>query len=84
MRRVTISPQLFLVSDIHRSFTDGTLDISYLADFNLDAYYGVQMDWKVGKNFILNSSIRFNSTIDKTDTGFKKSNPILFAVGTGF
>jgi hypothetical protein len=84
MKRVTISPQLFLVSDIHRSFTNGTLDISYLADFNLDAYYGVQMDWKVGKNFIINSSIRFNSTIDKTDTGFKKSNPILFAVGTGF
>jgi hypothetical protein len=84
MKRVTVSPQLVLVSDIHRSFTDGTLDISYLADFNLDAYYGVQLDWKVGKNFILNSSIRVNSTIDKSNTGFKKSNPILFAVGTGF
>jgi len=84
MKRVTVSPQLVLVSDIHRSFTDGTLDISYLADFNLDAYYGVQFDWKLGKNFILNSSIRFNSTIDRSNTGFKTSNPVLFAIGTGF
>ena len=84
LRRVTLSPQLILVSDIHRSFSDGTLNISYLADFNLDAYYGVQADWKIGKNFILNSGLRFNSTIEKNNQGFKKSNPILFSIGTGF
>lgn len=84
MKRVTLSPQLVVVSDIHRSFSDGTLEISYLADFNLDAYYGVQLDWKLGKNFILNSSIRLNSTIDKSNTGFRKSNPVLIAIGTGF
>jgi len=83
-KRVTISPQIILVSDIHRSFSDGTLNISYLADFNLDAYYGVQADWKIGKNFILNSGLRFNSTIEKNSQGFKKSNPILFSIGTGF
>ena len=63
---------------------DGTLNISYLADFNLDAYYGIQADWKIGKNFILNSGLRFNSTIEKNNQGFKKSNPILFSIGTGF
>jgi len=83
-KRVTISPQIILVSDIHRSFSDGTLNISYLADFNLDAYYGIQADWKIGKNFILNSGLRFNSTIEKNGQGFKKSNPILFSIGTGF
>ena len=83
-KRVTISPQIILVSDIHRSFSDGTLNISYLSDFNLDAYYGIQADWKIGKNFILNSGIRFNSTIEKNSQGFKKSNPILFSIGTGF
>jgi hypothetical protein len=83
-KRVTISPQIILVSDIHRSFSDGTLNISYLADFNLDAYYGVQADWKIGKGFILNSGLRFNSTIEKNSQGFKKSNPILFSIGTGF
>ena len=83
-KRVTISPQIILVSDIHRSFSDGTIKISYLADFNLDAYYGVQADWKIGKNFILNSGLRFNSTIEKNSQGFKKSNPILFSIGTGF
>lgn len=81
---VTISPQLFVTSDIHRTFTDGTLNISYWSDFNLDIYYGVQLDWKIGSKFILNSSIRFNSSIDNYSTGFKKSNPILFSVGTGF
>ena len=83
-KRVTISPQIILVSDIHRSFSDGTLNISYLSDFNLDAYYGIQADWKIGKNFILNSGLRFNSTIEKNSQGFKKSNPILFSIGTGF
>jgi hypothetical protein len=83
-KRVTISPQIILVSDIHRSFSDGNINISYLADFNLDAYYGVQADWKIGKNFILNSGLRFNSTIEKNNQGFKKSNPILFSIGTGF
>ena len=83
-KRVTLSPQIILVSDIHRSFSDGTLNISYLADFNLDAYYGIQADWKIGKNFILNSGLRFNSTIEKNSQGFKKSNPILFSIGTGF
>ena len=83
-KRVTLSPQIILVSDIHRSFSDGTLNISYLADFNLDAYYGLQADWKIGKHFILNSGLRFNSTIEKNSQGFKKSNPILFSIGTGF
>ena len=84
LKRVTLSPQLILVSDIHKSFSDGTLKISYVADFNLDAYYGVQADWKIGKNFILNSGLRFNTTIEKNSQGFKKSNPILFSIGTGF
>lgn len=83
-KQVTLSPQIILVSDIHRSFSDGTLNISYLADFNLDAYYGIQADWKIGKHFILNSGLRFNSTIEKNSQGFKKSNPILFSIGTGF
>lgn len=83
-KQVTLSPQIILVSDIHRSFSDGTLNISYLADFNLDTYYGIQADWKIGKHFILNSGLRFNSTIEKNSQGFKKSNPILFSIGTGF
>lgn len=83
-RIVTLSPQAILISDIHRSFSDGTLNISYLADFNLDLYYGLQADWKIGKNFILNSGLRFNTTIEKNNKEFKKSNPILFSVGTGF
>jgi hypothetical protein len=83
-KRVTISPQLILISDIHRSFSNGTLNISYLANFNLDAYYGIQVDWKIGKNFILNSGLRFNTTIEKNNQGFKKSNPVLFSIGTGF
>ena len=84
LKRVTLSPQLILVSDIHRSFSNGTINISYLADFNLDAYYGVQADWKIGKNFILNSGLRFNTTIEKNGQVFKKSNPILFSISTGF
>ena len=83
-KRVTISPQLILISDIHRSFSNGTLNISYLANFNLDAYYGIQVDWKIGKNFILNSGLRFNTTIEKNNQSFKKSNPVLFSIGTGF
>lgn len=83
-KRVTLSPQIILVSDIHRAFNNGSLAISYLADFNLDAYYGVQADWQIGKKFILNTGLRFNTTIEKNSQDYKKANPVLFSIGTGF
>jgi hypothetical protein len=44
------------------------------------------MDWKITKKFILNTNIRFNKTFDKfgESVGFKKVNPIVFAIGTNF
>ena len=86
-KRVTISPQVFLMSDIYKDFKDGTSsDIGYLNDFNLDLYYGTSFDWKVTKRFILNTNIRYNTTWDKLSesVGYKKSNPILFMIGTNF
>jgi hypothetical protein len=86
-KRVNISPQLFAMSDVYKVFKDGTeSDLSYVDDFNLDLYYGVSMDWKITKRFVLNTNVRYNTTWDKLSEsiGYKKSNPILFMVGTNF
>ena len=86
-KRVNISPQVFAMSDIYKVFKDGTAsDLSYVDDFNLDLYYGTSLDWKITKRFILNTNIRYNTTFDKLSesVGYKKSNPILFMIGTNF
>jgi hypothetical protein len=86
-KRVNISPQIFAMSDIYKVFKDGTAsDLAYLDDFNLDLYYGTSMDWKITKRFILNTNIRYNTTWDKLSqsVGYKKSNPIMFMIGTNF
>jgi hypothetical protein len=86
-KRVNISPQVFAMSDIYKDFKDGTAsDIGYLNDFNLDLYYGTSIDWKITKRFVLNTNIRYNTTWDKLSesVGYKKSNPILFMIGTNF
>ena len=83
---VNISPQLFFMSDVYKIFKDNTLNIAYLNKFNLDLYYGTSLDWKITKKFVLNTNIRFNTTLDKSSeqVGYKKSNPILFMIGTNF
>jgi len=85
-KRVNISPQIFAMSDVYKMYKDSELDISYFNDFNLDLYYGVSMDWKITKRFVLNTNIRYNTTWDKLSesVGYKKSNPILFMIGTNF
>ncbi len=85
-KRVNISPQIFAMSDIYKVFKNGRSDFSYFDDFNLDLYYGVSMDWKVTKRFVLNTNVRYNTTWDKLgeSVGYKKSNPILFMIGTNF
>jgi hypothetical protein len=86
-KRVNISPQIFAMSDIYKVFKDGTAsDLAYLNDFNLDLYYGTSMDWKITKRFVLNTNIRYNTTWNKLSesVGYKKSNPILFMIGTNF
>jgi hypothetical protein len=85
-KRVNISPQIFAMSDIYKTFKDSELNISYFNDFNLDLYYGTSIDWKVSKRFVLNTNIRYNTTFDKASesVGYKKSNPILFMIGTNF
>jgi len=85
-KRVNISPQIFAMSDIYKTFKDSELNISYFNDFNLDLYYGTSIDWKVSKRFVLNTNIRYNTTFDKESesVGYKKSNPILFMIGTNF
>jgi hypothetical protein len=84
--RVNILPQIFAMSDIYKTFKDSELNISYFNDFNLDLYYGTSIDWKVSKRFVLNTNIRYNTTFDKASesVGYKKSNPILFMIGTNF
>jgi hypothetical protein len=84
--RVDISPQIFAMSDIYKSFKDGETDISYLTDFNLDLYYGTSIDWKLTRRFVLNTNIRYNTTFDKSSqsVGYKKANPIMFMIGTNF
>ena len=84
---VNISPQIFAMSDIYKVFKDGTAsDLAYFDDFNLDLYYGTSMDWKITKRFILNTNIRYNTTWDKLSesVGYKKSNPLMFMIGTNF
>jgi hypothetical protein len=86
-KRVNISPQIFAMSDIYKVFKNGgTSDFSYFDDFNLDLYYGVSMDWKITKRFVLNTNVRYNTTWDtlSESVGYKKSNPILFMIGTNF
>jgi hypothetical protein len=86
-KRVNISPQIFAMSDIYHVFKDGTTsDLSYVDDFNLDLYYGTSMDWKITKRFVLNTNVRYNTTWDKLSesVGYKKSNPIMFMIGTNF
>ena len=86
-KRVNISPQIFAMGDVYKVFKDGTSsDIGYLNDFNLDLYYGTSFDWKITKRFILNTNIRYNTTFDKSSesVGYKKSNPIMFMIGTNF
>jgi hypothetical protein len=86
-KRVNISPQIFAMSDVYKVFKDGTTsDLSYFDDFNLDLYYGTSFDWKITKRFVLNTNIRYNTTWDKLSesVGYKKSNPILFMIGTNF
>ena len=86
-KRVNISPQVFVMSDVYKVFKDGTSsDLSYFDDFNLDLYYGTSFDWKITKRFVLNTNIRYNTTFDKLSesVGYKKSNPIMFMIGTNF
>jgi hypothetical protein len=86
-KRVNISPQIFVMSDVYKVFKDGTAsDLAYVDDFNLDLYYGTSIDWKITKRFVLNTNIRYNTTWDKLSesVGYKKSNPILFMIGTNF
>jgi hypothetical protein len=86
-KRVDISPQIFGMSDVYKVFKDGgTSDFSYWSKFNLDLYYGTSMDWKITKRFVLNTNIRFNTTIDQAtkSVGYKKENPIMFMLGTNF
>jgi len=85
-KRVNISPQVFAMSDIYTVFKNGRSDFSYFDDFNLDLYYGVSMDWKITKRFVLNTNVRYNTTFDKLSesVGYKKSNPIMFMIGTNF
>ena len=86
-KRVNISPQVFVMSDIYKVFKDGTAsDLAYFDDFNLDLYYGTSIDWKVTKRFVLNTNIRYNTTWDKLSesVGYKKSNPLMFMIGTNF
>ena len=84
---VNISPQIFAMSDIYKDFKDGTAsDLAYFDDFNLDLYYGTSIDWKITKRFVLNTNIRYNTTWDKLSesVGYKKSNPLMFMIGTNF
>jgi hypothetical protein len=83
---VNIAPQLFFMSDVYKIFKDNTLNIAYLNKFNLDLYYGTSLDWKITKKFVLNTNIRFNTTLDKgsEQVGYKKANPILLMIGTNF
>jgi hypothetical protein len=86
-KRVNISPQIFVMSDVYKVFKDGTeSDLAYVNDFNLDLYYGTSIDWKVTKIFVLNTNIRYNTTWDRLSesVGYKKDNPILFMIGTNF
>jgi hypothetical protein len=85
-KRVDISPQIFGMSDIYKTFKNGQTDISYLTKFNLDLYYGTSIDWKITKRFVLNTNVRYNTTWDKLSetVGYKKSNPIMFMIGTNF
>ena len=86
-KMVNISPQIFLISDIYKIYKHGGKnDMSYLTDFNLDLYYGTSFDWKITKRFVLNTNIRYNTTFDKFSKliGYKKSNPLMFMIGTNF
>jgi hypothetical protein len=85
-KRVNISPQIFAMSDLYVDFKDGESDFGYKNDFNLDLYYGTSLDWKITKRFILNTNIRYNTTWDKLSesVGYKKSNPLMFMIGTNF
>ena len=86
-KRVNISPQIFAMSDVYVDFKDGTAsDLGYVNDFNLDLYYGTSFDWKITKRFVLNTNIRYNTTWDKLSesVGYKKSNPLMFMIGTNF
>jgi hypothetical protein len=85
-KRVNISPQIFAMSDVYIDFKDGESDFAYKNDFNLDLYYGTSIDWKITKRFVLNTNIRYNTTWDKLSesVGYKKSNPIMFMIGTNF
>ena len=63
-KRVNISPQVFVMSDIYKDFKDGTTsDLGYLNAFNLDLYYGTSFDWKITKRFVLNTNIRYNTCL---------------------
>jgi hypothetical protein len=81
---VDISPQIYTTGDIYKLFKSDDLNIGYFDKFNLDIYYGISMNWKITNKFILNTNFRLNSTIDKTITTYKKSNHILFMIGTRF
>jgi hypothetical protein len=83
-KRVDIAPQIFATGDLYKVYRSSDLNISYWDDFNLDIYYGLSMNWKITKKFVLNTNVRLNNTIDNSTTLYKKSNPILFMVGTSF
>jgi hypothetical protein len=83
-KRVDIAPQIFTTGDLYKVYRSSDLNISYWDDFNLDIYYGLSMNWKITKKFVLNTNVRLNNTIDNGTTLYKKSNLILFMVGTSF
>jgi len=87
-QRIDISPQVFALVDIFNTYKDGFGDLNgfYFNDANLDLYYGTSLDWKLTNRFVLNTNLRLNKTFDPLTelVGFKKSNPVIFMVGTQF
>jgi len=87
-QRIDISPQIFALVDIFSIYKDdfGELNGFYFNDTNLDLYYGTSLDWKLTDRFVLNTNFRLNKTFDPITelVGFKKSNPVIFMVGTQF
>lgn len=90
-RRFVVGPELFLLSSIRTHYFnlddfEGALDIWYWDDFNLNAYYGASLKYKLTERFMFGTKLRSCYTYSASDKtlGFRKATPYILSIGCNY
>ncbi len=90
-KKFVLGPELFLLSSIRTHYFnlddfEGALDIWYWDDFNLNAYYGASLKYKLTEKFMFGTKLRSCYTYSSSDKtlGFRKATPYILSIGCNY